>query len=442
MTLQPSQRTIVQPLGSPLSPGGAWETVKPRKPRVKPGRLDLRDHRTTRVLERQRYRDSAGAFRAISKHVIDPRVSQESAQGFLDSPQSQSRGRLSGHSSAEVALTQITKNSPPPLRGGGLIRDRSSSVRGAERRRLTTNMPSYAVAAAGTTIDSVPGYREPERLARRPQENSNESASRSVVRPPSSAMAALQKFPVEISRPLPPPQSPFSLKPPFPPSPSLTYQQPYPESDSAICNIPDRLSQESLTLGPEPYPSNMFPRQTGPIPYEGVSLSSSPRKRDLPHDYPAWHSQTYSDILPPPTAQSVQMNLSVSSPNIRSSEGPYYPGRPELSSLSHQDGYTSQPMSRDPSGQSTHSNHSAHSESAADRARRRPSLAETEPIPELPVFSPRMPPTSYQVYERMRDERDMRNDRDRGLIRKSPRLGFARVSDKLEDWTELSGNEK
>ena len=442
MTIQPSQRTIIQPLESPISPGGAWETVKPRRAKVKPGRLDLRDHRTTRAMEKQRYRDSAGAFRAISKHVIDPRVSQDTAQGFLDSHQNPARGRLSGHSRAEVALTQITKNSPPPLRGGGMIRDRSSSVRGMGRRRLTTTTPSYAAAAAGTTLDSIPGYRESERPATDLQQSSNESNTSLSIHPPSNAMAALQKFPIEPTRSPPIPRSPITPTLPYPSLPTLPNQHQYAGSDTAIFDIPGRYSQENLTLGPEPYPSNMYPRRTDPIPYETVSLSSSPRNRDFQQDYPNWQSQTYSDILPPPTPQPAQLTSSLSSPNICASEAPYYPGRLGYSSHSFRDGYTSQPMSRDPSGQSAHSNHSTHSENIANRAQRRPSMAETEPIPQLPIFSPRIPPTSYQVYKSMKDYHALKNHLDRGQLQKSPRSGFARVSDRLEEWTNPGVKEK
>ncbi len=432
MTLQPSQRTAVQPLGSVVSPDGAWETVKPRRPRARTGRLD---HRTTRTMEKQRYRDSAGSFRFISKQTIDPRISQDTAQGFLDRPRSLPRGRLSGRSSAEVALTQITKTSPPPPRGGGLIRDRSSSVRGVGRRRLPAKTASYAAAAAGTTTDPVSRYEEPARPAADFQESSNESNSGLSVQSPSSAIAALQKFPIEITRSLPTPDSPSTPNPPYPSYPSDTYPQPYLLSDTQIYEMPGRNSQENLSVGPDPY-ANVFPRKTGPIPYENLqplSTSSFPRKRDLPHDYPVWHSQTYSEILPSHQTKT-PMNLSLSSPNIRSSEGAYYPGRPELSGPTHQGGYTSQPMSRDPSGQSADSNLSVHSETAVDRFRRSPSLAETEPMPQLPAFSPRVPPTSYQMYERMKDERDLSADRDRGLIRKSPRMEFARVTDRIDEW--------
>ena len=66
-------------------------------------------------------------------------------------------------------------------------------------------------------------------------------------------------------------------------------------------------------------------------------------------------------------------------------------------------------------------------------------------MPQLPVFSPQIPPTSYEVYERMRGERyelDLRDERNRGLMRKSPRLGFARVVERLDEWTVLGEREK
>jgi hypothetical protein len=34
----------------------------------------------------------------------------------------------------------------------------------------------------------------------------------------------------------------------------------------------------------------------------------------------------------------------------------------------------------------------------------------------------------------MKDERDLSADRDRGLIRKSPRMEFARVTDRIDEW--------
>jgi hypothetical protein len=440
MTVQPSQNTVHQ--DSPLSTGGDWETVKPHRPKTRPARLRLGPHRTIKTKEKQRYRDSAGAYRAIS--AVDPRVSRETAQGFVQrsSSRTQSRGRMSGQSVAEVALARITKNSPPPARGGGMIRDRSSSVRGVEKPRMVTGMASYAAAVSGLKRDSIPGFREPARPISEPQQSSNESTSTLENHPQSSAMQSLQRFPIQVvTYPPSTPQTPaFIPMPPYPPSPSLSYQQPYSTSDTALYRIPGSYSQENLGLSPDPDPSNIYPRMTGPIPVEThqttlVSSTSSPLKRDLPHDYPAWHSQTYSESMPSSmhTHQQNPPFLSLSSPNIqREHSAPYYPGHPEFSGPSnHNGGYTSQPMSRDHSGQSTHSNHSA---SSADRNPRRPSVAETEPLPQLPIFSPRIPPTSYQVYERMREsERDANRDRDRGAVRKSPRLDFAR----LDDWAFL-----
>jgi len=132
MTIQPSQQTVKN-LQSPVSEGGEWEKVGPR--RKSRARLDVH-HRTTKFLENTRYHDRAGAFRAIGG--IDPRAIQprpsigtrilipENADGYVENAHNRtvSRGRISGRSSAEVALSQISKSSPPPPRGGGTIMSR------------------------------------------------------------------------------------------------------------------------------------------------------------------------------------------------------------------------------------------------------------------------------------------------------------------------------
>ena len=132
MTIQPSQQTV-KDLRSPVSEGGEWEQVGPRR-RPK-ARLDLH-HRTTQFLEDTRYHDRAGAFRAIGgidPRAIQPRpshgtriLSPENVDGYVENLHNRtvSRGRISGKSSAEVALSRISKNSPPPPRGGGMIMDR------------------------------------------------------------------------------------------------------------------------------------------------------------------------------------------------------------------------------------------------------------------------------------------------------------------------------
>jgi hypothetical protein len=456
MTIQPSQQTL-QPPETPISPGGPWETVQPRRSKQLQG-LDL--HRTINRRDKNKYSDRAGSYRAISAidprlSAIDPRVSTETAQGYVQrsSSRAQSRGRMSGQSHAEVSLTHITTTSPPPARGGGKIQDRRSSSTRAERPRLIAGTASYAAAVASSTRDTIPRFTEILRPSTESPERTDASTSTLEARSESSASESLQRFPIEVVRhPASPRGVPVTLMPPYPPTPGsnpdVTYEQPFPSSDRAVYDNRS-YSQENLHSGPDPFPTNVYPRMPGTVPIATRDPSSSPLKRSLPHDYTAWHSQTYPDSMPasmhlPPQSQNQSPNLphlSLSSPNIRrphsnSSPRPstYYPGHHELSFTSppnqHDGGYTSQPMSRDPSGQS---NHSA---GAVEQGRaRRPSLAETEPIPQLPTFSPRIPPTSYQVYERLR-ERELldelrRADRERSPgypVRKSPRLGNARAA--------------
>lgn len=448
MTLQPSQRTIHQQAESPISPGSAGWTKVERRPR-KPERLDLHQHRTIKRMESQRYRDRAGSFRAVS--ALDPRISHETAHGHFQSSSSraESRGRISGQSSAEVALTQISQTSPPPARGRGKIRDRSSSQR-PETRRVRSGIASYASAVIGPTNDTIPGFQQILRPT------TGDTSTESVY---GSAVTSLQRFPVDLVEPSSP-RSQYTPMPPYPPSPGVERQDPLAHSDPNLFSFPDHFDipmrdaqprqdendnfaqnagYRQDTLKPA-YPTKIYPRMTGPIPVETRARSASgPLKRDLPHEYSSWHSQGYPEQVP--------SSMSLSSPNIRPSDSPYYPGRPELSFSStpgrFDGGYTSQPMSRDPSGQSTQSNRSR---SGADRGRgrRRPSVAETEPMPSLPTFSPKIPPTSYRVYQQKTDPEliHMRKEYERSPghpVRKSPRLGYAshvpeESQESLERW--------
>lgn len=446
MTLQPSQRTAHQV--SPISPNGEWEVVKPKRTK-KPERLDM--HRTVKRREKNRYSDQAGSFRAVS--AIDPRVSHETAQGYLQrtSSRAHSRGRISGQSHAEVALTHIAHTSPPPPRGGGMIQDkRSSSQRATEGGRasnsaaldgrMMTGAATYASAVTKPT--TVLGFRDARPIS---QEIS------ALARPPSStdssAMASLQQYPVPVLRHPPTPANIIPM-PPYPRSPGpspehsperspgLSYQQPLHLSDGALYSMHGR--QENISQSLSALPTTIYPRMTGQIPIESNNHSTSPLKRDLPHDYTGWYSQTY----PEGALEQHPPFLSLSSPNIQRPHSnssphasPYYPGRPELSFSSepNPDGYTSQPMSRDPSGQSAQSHHSTgvlERGQERGRGRRRVSIAETEPPPQLPSYSPRIRPTSYQVYTKRLEQEFSERQRSPGYpVRKSPRLGYANTAD-------------
>ncbi|KAM3081757.1 hypothetical protein ACMFMG_005203 [Clarireedia jacksonii] len=357
LTLQPpSQSTLSH--ASPESPGGPWETVH-RRTRSKAPKLD--PHRTIKPPDPQRYRSRAPSFRPPNPVV--PRVTRENAKGVIQMSDSrpQSRGRLSGHSSAEVALAHISKASPPPIRGVGMIQDRRASGQKVPEKekantQLITRTPSYAAAVAGHTRDTASRCGN--------EDMASDTASVMEYSSPPSAVASLQRIPHEREAELPMPSPRPTPMPPYPLSPGLydqyqqqQQQQPYPSSTTDL-RIPTPTPNPNLypspqflpnpdprTLTPIPDPfNNIYPALTGPIPVEHsskpyTSLSpSSPsqqRKRDLPHDYPAWDSQSYpnsltsSAIYPPqhpyqnPNPNHMGMNLtlpthfqSLSSPNL------------------------------------------------------------------------------------------------------------------------------
>jgi hypothetical protein len=430
MTIQPSQRTM---RAEPDSPG--WEEVRPRRSR--PRAEELPRHRTIKNLERTRYRDRAGAFRAMIS--ADPRAMKDTyldvtsavntaVVNVFNPPRDISRGRLSSQSSAEVALNNISQSSPPPAREGSKFQDRrSSSSRPGPRERMIAGSPSYAHAVTNANPDTVGSYEDPGRLAIESQ-----FLDAVAAHPQSSAIDSLQRFPI-------------ASMPPYPPSPER-----YPSRTE----YPTTYSQENLSLGLDPYPSSIYPALEGLPPIE-VIQSSVPAsiRRDN-------YSQTFSGAMPPAmqtsySSASSMINadiLSLSSPNIklhRGSDTPYYPGHPEFSN--QEGGYTSQPMSRDASGQSAQTAHSIN-ENVKPRPRRA-SLSVTEPIPRPPHY-PSIPPTSYQVYERMRERDLLREEDDNELeqgrreghaveTRKSPRLELARIAlrERL-DGSEIVRNER
>ena len=479
MTLQPSQTTV-------RATADGWEIVPPRRRAPKPITSPL--HRAVRAMERQRYRDSAGAYRAVT--TADPRLTKENVLGFFPptSTTEQPRGRvaaISGHSNAEVSLAHISKNSPPPARGGGMIQDRRAAS--LQRPRMLTGLSSYAAAVAGSTKDTILGWKDSATSSgSRPGtadatiiQSSSESQS-SVDKPTSSAIESLQKFPIEPSQSSPTlSQGGFTPKPPYPltptgaPLPIKPGTFPFPDVSDA-----GRRRGTTLSASLNPYPSTIYPRLEGGPIFETLPLrrpessTSSPRGISIPQPSPGISEHNSLSHSPP--------FLSLSFPDIRSShpnppfitnsnDSTYYPGHPEFTSFASthtNGGYSSQPMSRDPSGQSTHSNHT----DTKAGTRRRPSIAETEPPPNLPVFSPRIQPTSYQVYENLRllganqasgdsSPRMTREEWEReslnqgflggglsvgevgeGVVKRSPRLEYARSAliERLEEWNHTS----
>ena len=260
---------------------------------------------------------------------------------------------------------------------------------------------SYAAVASEPNTNNVRTYGDSINIET--PEGSYGSIS-AVGSPQSiSALEVPNKFPIEVIRRSPSPTIPqtFTAMPPYPPSPTQERSQPFDQ----IC----RHDQENLVPDPS---ANLYPIMSGPIPYETRKRSpSSPLRFERSNEYrnisnslsSSFHEPFHTDIL------------SLSTPDIlHRQHRTYVPGHPELS---HENsGYTSQPMSREPSGQSL--NHMSEA--------RRASIAETEPMPLLSDFSPKVQ-TSYQVY--MNEERERE---ERPALKRSPPLRFA---EPLEDIT-------
>jgi len=394
MTARPSQRT---PRQDDLTGFEDWQIVRGRRERDKPAPLDL--HRTVKMMERNRYHDSAGAWRAVNPAAADPRVSHETAKAFIPTPTIKipSRGRISGQSQAEVVLSQISKNSPPPIRGGGNMaiqdRKRSPQPRRAFTDYLTAGNPMYAPAEVGDSRSASASLK----ITR----NRSTSGSSLRVRPATPAMNSLQKFPHSLDE--------------------YSHRQPYPSSETDLFQI---AGQDGLEAPSTRYGALIYPRQMGSPPVDYYNDNSSPRKRGLPHDYTDWHSRDGGG-LPYPEEDSY-----IHTPNSEAIHRSYdrnnYLGVFEREANTYlESGYTSQPMSRDASGESV-------------RGARRPSLAESEPAPKMPDFSPRVPQTSYQMYEKMRERGN------NGPMRKSPRLDFARARniEKIDEWSGTSDHSR
>ncbi|KFY52472.1 hypothetical protein V496_08418, partial [Pseudogymnoascus sp. VKM F-4515 (FW-2607)] len=364
-------------LDSPTPAKEEWTIVPPRHPHTTVPRVDL--HRTTRALEASRYHDTKGAFRTPA----DPRVSlsHETAMGVLDRvgrtgnhsvegvrgiPIPGAKGNPpSGLSAAEVALGEISKNSPPPSRGGGHIQSRG--------RRSTQRRPSEMLGgkSAGWQSEAVAGDTIFEAVGSPLSTSNSESGtgtgqkrSRSKPsprpRPATPAVTALRGIPYE---PRPSSSSSSSSATPVtlprrdenttsPRPPQGIYTQPYPIS------TPDFAT---------PLPPAKYPRQTGPLPIEyAPALSTAPvLKSDArpnvattisaptPYLYP--HAPAPGPGLAPGLAPTMGGAHQGSGSGSGSGQGrSYFPLMPTTPLPPRRvGGYSSQPMSRNVSGYSS-----------------------------------------------------------------------------------------
>ncbi|KAI2779928.1 hypothetical protein F4815DRAFT_445810 [Daldinia loculata] len=417
-------------------------------------------HRTIKRHAERRYRDHAGSWRAASQILSDPRVSisRETAKGIINATtiQQMSRPRSSTDSissdatKAQLTLDRINRGSPSLQQRSTEDNIESvSDTTSVARPRLIAGKPSYADAKAEAAVDD--DYPVSVTFSS-PAPSPNNAATSILKRRENDRSVSLDGLaPVKISSPLA--ATPLTITSPPVPSPLVTQTTSLPEGDkttrvpkpssrppsrppstspshspSLRASRPSSVVLSRSTRSSPSHPTGPFPPP--PIPIE-VNSSSSLRSPPAPN-FRQWDSSTRlpqrsiveHDEYPP---------LSQSFPSIRTPPSLPYPhtvhNPPEgfpasehpppwvasaMSPNLHPQGYSSQPMSRDPSHQSSHShgssnslNHTtsplAHSSSLESQVMqrprsRRPSVVETEPSPRLDGLELEPVITSYSLY--------------------------------------------
>jgi hypothetical protein len=426
------------------------------------------DHRTVRRHSERRYRDTVGAWRAAPQILSDPRISlsREVVKGVISPPSTTGQraegtdgapsDRGTANSDAEMRLNKITKAASFPLKGA-VAQDDAPPTDSllAARPKLIPGRPSYSDAHAKEALEND-------------QPTATFSSTLGTASPPSASYTAATLLrlkeqgdkpistdglsPVKVSSPLSAgPLTTMSGSPilsPQPPLPSLTE---VPDVLDASSQHGSRTSSGQPARSARSSPLQMTgPFSPPPIPIEVHHTSSL---RSVPASGPGMEGAIYSrpeDFVGPIYEDEYEpMTHSTHSlPSVRPypSSRPPSPPYPHVSPLPqpvsvsihppgwtasegrleyHPRGYWSQPMSRDPSHQSTNSLGSTHSQPLRNRSplmastsmqgvgssasspgvqamqrpqSRRPSVVETEPSPLLGAAGFEMEPTSYQIY--------------------------------------------
>jgi hypothetical protein len=304
----------------------------------------LPNHRAIRKLEARRYKDHAGAWRDTS--ISDPRVSisREIAKGTISStstnPRTQSPHSLTAGSAAEVQLHRIRQGLAPMEEDSGLIQ----SIGRRLSQESTPLGPRWVTRTGDHHTD--PTARETNELSMSPAEFSHSLATVTAF-PSSWTAATLQKLQDNL------------------PSMGLG-------SSENERNVPDTDVKKSSSL-----PGSLFAGRSGTR-----SLNSSPGLVASPfvpplEDLPAADSNTNNrnrpTFAPPPIRQWVTQTYHPTLSRVESSGLGHLDGMADPMSFSYPSlqqpappptvdrsnlvpstgpvgGYTSQPMSRNPSG--------------------------------------------------------------------------------------------
>jgi hypothetical protein len=413
-----------------------WNLVQYHKPTSRPSRQT--PHRTIKSMEENRYRDRAGSWRSMGFSRSDPRVNPETIPGVMNSPWvgDLPRGRPSAQSQAAQSLGFINQSSPSPVRGGGPIKDtRRSSQRPSRLSERGSSImighPTYSSPVSANVFYDEPVTTPIEIRPNRVRASSKPSPR---PRPATPAMQSLQNIPQMSNYP--------EVEMPAYPAPqerrsNSLYRHPYPSSESLAYNTFAYPSQENVLDYSRP---RQYARQTGPLPVEYADGEAETKaetpaagavKHGYPHDSLGWQSQGSTDF-PPIEVDISNLNDAILFRHINPTPKAQARSNPFDDDLLYpQQGYTSQPMSRD------NSSRSGSGTITLAAGQRRPSVARSEPDPTLPHFSPRISPTSYQVYEKSRLRDREEDSHTEGPVRKSPKLGFSRAAaiESVGEWT-------
>ncbi|KAI1112902.1 hypothetical protein F5Y14DRAFT_463011 [Nemania sp. NC0429] len=412
------------------------------------------EHRTIRKQAGRRYRDRAGSWRATPH---DPRVtlSRETARGVIGRPMTQRQdGQFSSNDSgpsvqseAEISLSQINRGSPK-LSSSFLTMIQPDSP--PSRPKFIAGRPSYADARAEEVYNE--DYPVTPTFSYPPSASKATAATIMRLKGADRTVSSGGITPVNISSPLATPQIDPVKKSPLP----EPKQAPSMSEDNLVASLPSAmLSPDSprRLSGPPTRPSSVplsrsarsSPSQSlGPFspPPIAIEVNTSSSLRPVPttsahhassHRLSTQSLGEYNDYSPHMASMSpIPPSHSLPYPNtVPIAPGPFptsNPPAPWVSSLPsnlHPQGYSSQPMSRDPSHQSNSSlgsrrslpqardispssSNQALSWSSASQIMqqpraRRPSVVETEPSPRLGPLEIDPVVTSYQLYKERRE---------------------------------------
>ncbi|KAI1489221.1 hypothetical protein F5X96DRAFT_679902 [Biscogniauxia mediterranea] len=269
------------------------------------------NHRTIKKHAERRYRDHAGSWRASPQIVSDPRVSisRETARGFIFPSAAQQAGfrpstsdsvAVAG-SEAEFSLNQIKQVSPSVQKESTVLVD--ATILPGERPKLIAGRTSYANAKTEVVDD---GFSITPTFSYPPPSSKDAAANIMRLKDTDRPVSVDGLAPVKISSPLTAaPLDPESM--PTPVRPAVQHLPTDEEPEQTIPKLPSRPPSRPPSgppSGPPSRPSSpswaQGPFQPPPIPIEVNTTSSlrsgatPPQPQGAPRYWEQPHIQRYA----------------------------------------------------------------------------------------------------------------------------------------------------